>query len=96
MGILYYSSDFGHVFYSRRATILRYHDEPQATDCGRSDIKQEAEKKKQRAKVQSKRHKARTFHSQADKDVPSILKNFVNKSAEVQSQAKPEPVSFFR
>lgn len=52
--------------------------EPEPTqDEGPSD---ELAQKQQRAAVQSKRHKQRMVHIQTKKDVPQILKNFVNKS----------------
>jgi hypothetical protein len=43
-------------------------------------LAEKEETKRQRATVQTKRHKARSIHVAKPKDVPKFLKNLVNKS----------------
>lgn len=93
MGLFNYFGT-GFTFYDPYDRRHRYEAIPEATCEASSDA--EKEEKQQRAKVQSKRHKARTFHNPKKKDVSSLIQGFVNKSAEVRSQATPEVPGFFR
>jgi hypothetical protein len=43
-------------------------------------LQEQAETKRQRAAVQTKSHKARSIPTQKVKEVPTFLKNFVNKN----------------
>lgn len=74
--------DIDFLFSSDFTGRFRRYDEylvpPVATESDQGA--KEMEEKQQRAKVQTKRHKARTFHCAAKKDVPRVLVNFVNRN----------------
>lgn len=76
MGLFGYST-FGYG-YDRFYRNYRDYDFPVPTQ--EEDPKVEVLEKQQRAANSNKRHKQRTIHVQAEKDVPAFLKNLVNKA----------------